>query len=511
MPVTEMQHRIAGLFAVALGIGLDTIHLQASFFRLGGNSIDIMKLTALGRAQEIPLTARDVFENHTLEALAKAAANKSAVPLLVRAETKSMAKSDFAVLQNILHDQGGINRASIYEIYPAAPTQEWFMRHGRQCAHYLSIRFTYHLSATVSERAIGEGWKAVVGSTPILRTRLFEHEGKYFQGVIAEEISLTFVEETLPDAKVKLMPGNWGNATSLSQAFVVLEPNGARYFVLDMHHSICDGWSSELLIQRLNKACLGKPLASIPSFSHIISRTPKANPVSEKDFWQRYFAAVRPAKLFAYLESYVPALTSRSHKRLPIVQRPNAEVTIAIMAQAAWGLAIAQHAGSESAVLRTVSMGRDIDVVGIDEAIAPLLHYVPLIVRTSTSDDIPSFLQQVQRTLLDVTPHREAHLDEIATYSSDARLGCDNAISCDVHFKNFIAEPLGEEVVFQKIDHVALAPGAYPVFIETDLMDDCVEFTVEYDETIVRADVISDLMLRAEQHLYAFSGCLLES
>ncbi|KFZ11044.1 hypothetical protein V502_07777 [Pseudogymnoascus sp. VKM F-4520 (FW-2644)] len=511
MPVTEMQHRIAGLFAVALGIGLDTIHLQASFFRLGGNSIDIMKLTSLSRAQEIPLTARDVFENHTLEALAKVAANKSAVPLLVLAETKSMAKSDFAVLQNILHNQGGIDRASIDEIYPATPTQEWFMRHGRQRAHYLSIRFTYHLSTTVSAKAIGEGWKAVVESTPILRTRLFEHKGKYFQGVIAEEISLTFIEETLPDAKEKLMPGNWGNATSLSQAFVVLEPSGARYFVLDMHHSICDGWSSELLIQRLNKACLGKPLAPIPSFSNIISRTPKANPVSEKDFWQRYFADVRPAKLFAYPESYVPALTSRSHKRLPIVQRPNAEVTIAIMAQAAWGLAIAQQAGSESAVLRTVSMGRDIDIVGIDEAIAPLLHYVPLIVRTSTSDDIPSFLQQVRRTLLDVTPHREAHLDEIATYSSDARLGCDNAISCDVHFKNFIAEPSGDEVVFQKIDHVALAPGAYPIFIETDLMDDCVEFTVEYDETIVGADVISDLILRAEQHLYAFSGCLLES
>ncbi|KFZ20070.1 hypothetical protein V501_00313 [Pseudogymnoascus sp. VKM F-4519 (FW-2642)] len=515
MPVTEMQHRIAGLFAVALGIGLDTIHLQASFFRLGGNSIDIMKLTALSRAQAIPLTTRDVFENHTLEALAKVAANKSAVAPLVLAETKSMAKSmaksDLAVLQKILHDQGGVNRASIDEIYTATPTQEWFMRHGRQRAHYLSIRFTYHLSTTVSEKAIGEGWKAVVESTPILRTRLFEREGKYFQAVIAEEISLAFVKETLPDAKAKLMPGNWGNATSLSQAFVVLEPSGARYFVLDMHHSICDGWSSELLIQRLNKACLGKPLAPIPSFSHIISRTPKANPVSEKDFWQRYFADVRPAKLFAYPESYVPALTSRSHKRLPIVQRPNAEVTIAIMAQAAWGLAIAQQTGSESAVLRTVSMGRDIDVVGIDEAIAPLLHYVPLIVRIGTSDDIPSFLRQVRRTLLDVTPHREAHLDEIATYSSDARLGCDNAISCDEHFKNFIAEPSGEEVVFRKIDHVTLAPGAYPVFIETDLMDDCVEFTVEYDETIFGADVISDLMLRAEQHLYAFSGCLLES
>ncbi|OBT84035.1 Nonribosomal Peptide Synthase (NRPS) [Pseudogymnoascus sp. 03VT05] len=511
MPVTEMQHRIAGLFAVALGIGLDTIHLQASFFRLGGNSIDIMKLTALSRAQAIPLTTRDVFENHTLEALAKVAANKSAVAPLVLAETKSMAKSDLAVLQKILHDQGGVNQASIDEIYTATPTQEWFMRHGRQRAHYLSIRFTYHLSTTVSEKAIGEGWKAVVESTPILRTRLFEREGKYFQAVIAEEISLAFVEETLPDAKAKLMPGNWGNATSLSQAFVVLEPSGARYFVLDMHHSICDGWSSELLIQRLNKACLGKPLAPTPSFSHIISRTPKANPVSEKDFWQRYFADVRPAKLFAYPESYVPALTSRSHKRLPIVQRPNAEVTIAIMAQAAWGLAIAQQTGSESAVLRTVSMGRDIDVVGIDEAIARLLHYVPLIVRIGTSDDIPSFLRQVRRTLLDVTPHREAHLDEIATYSSDARLGCDNAISCDVHFKNFIAEPSGEEVVFRKIDHVTLAPGAYPVFIETDLMDDCVEFTVEYDETIFGADVISDLMLRAEQHLYAFSGCLLES
>ena len=78
MPKTETEHKFARLFATALGLEVDRIHRQASFFQLGGNSIDIMRLTTLSREQNVEVTSRDVLENPTLDALAKIAESRSA-------------------------------------------------------------------------------------------------------------------------------------------------------------------------------------------------------------------------------------------------------------------------------------------------------------------------------------------------------------------------------------------------------------------------------------------------
>ena len=78
MPKTEIEHKFTRLFATALGLEVDRIPRQASFFQLGGNSIDIMRLTKLSREQNVEITISDVLENPTLDALAKVAEIRSA-------------------------------------------------------------------------------------------------------------------------------------------------------------------------------------------------------------------------------------------------------------------------------------------------------------------------------------------------------------------------------------------------------------------------------------------------
>ena len=77
MPKTEIEHKFARLFATALGLEVDRIHRQASFFQLGGNSIDIMRLARLSREQNVEIKTRDVLENPTLDALAEVAESRS--------------------------------------------------------------------------------------------------------------------------------------------------------------------------------------------------------------------------------------------------------------------------------------------------------------------------------------------------------------------------------------------------------------------------------------------------
>ncbi|MFF9473365.1 amino acid adenylation domain-containing protein [Streptomyces roseolus] len=69
-PHTPREKLLCALFADLLGLG--RVGVQDSFFALGGDSVLSVRLVSRARAQGLPLTTRDVFEHHTVAALAAA-------------------------------------------------------------------------------------------------------------------------------------------------------------------------------------------------------------------------------------------------------------------------------------------------------------------------------------------------------------------------------------------------------------------------------------------------------
>ncbi|MCQ2169036.1 MAG: AMP-binding protein [Bacteroidales bacterium] len=68
----EMEHRIAGIFCQVLGIGIECVGADSSFFELGGDSIQIMRLCAeivKSLHKEVP-PAR-IYENPTVRGMAR--------------------------------------------------------------------------------------------------------------------------------------------------------------------------------------------------------------------------------------------------------------------------------------------------------------------------------------------------------------------------------------------------------------------------------------------------------
>ncbi|KAK1914117.1 hypothetical protein P3342_007363 [Pyrenophora teres f. teres] len=72
-PETETQRTMQQLWAGVLAIDADSIGLDDSFFRLGGDSIAAMKLVGEARRAGIHLTVADLFRNPKLDQLAAAA------------------------------------------------------------------------------------------------------------------------------------------------------------------------------------------------------------------------------------------------------------------------------------------------------------------------------------------------------------------------------------------------------------------------------------------------------
>ncbi len=69
-PQSDAERLIQGLWADVLKIGPDSISVEDSFFRMGGDSIGAMRLVGLARQNGLSLTVPDIFQNPVLRDLA---------------------------------------------------------------------------------------------------------------------------------------------------------------------------------------------------------------------------------------------------------------------------------------------------------------------------------------------------------------------------------------------------------------------------------------------------------
>lgn len=78
-PESDMERLIQRLWAEVLQIDLDSISIDDSFIRMGGDSIGAIRLVGVARKNGLSLTIRDVFQNPILHDLATACVQESAV------------------------------------------------------------------------------------------------------------------------------------------------------------------------------------------------------------------------------------------------------------------------------------------------------------------------------------------------------------------------------------------------------------------------------------------------
>lgn len=69
-PQTDTERLMQGLWAEVLHIGAESISIDDSFFRIGGDSIGAMRLVGMARQSGLLLTVRDIFRNPVLHDLA---------------------------------------------------------------------------------------------------------------------------------------------------------------------------------------------------------------------------------------------------------------------------------------------------------------------------------------------------------------------------------------------------------------------------------------------------------
>ena len=100
-PTSDAERIMQQLWARVLNIKPETIGMDDSFFRLGGDSITAMQLSASARSLHILLSTRDVFRRKTITELARYVTSSKTLPLARIAEDPVNIPFDLAPIQEL--------------------------------------------------------------------------------------------------------------------------------------------------------------------------------------------------------------------------------------------------------------------------------------------------------------------------------------------------------------------------------------------------------------------------
>ncbi|KAI1749210.1 hypothetical protein F4782DRAFT_514383, partial [Xylaria castorea] len=430
-PRTKAEYRLRAIWSQVLNIEADSIGVDDSFFRLGGDSIAAMKLVGAARRVNVTLAVADIFRNPVLSA--QACIETSAAP-----EPNAEAVEPFSLLsrgkapddvRDELASICALDASSIEDAYPCTPLQEGLLSLTSKRAGDYTMQAVLELSKDVKISDFQSAWEKVVASTPILRTRIAHHRqlGTLVQVVCKEGINWTRTENLeryLLDDKQAAM----GLGDRLSRfALVGKSQNKPRFMVWTLHHVLYDGWSLPLLLELVSNTYQGIPISKRTGFNTFVKRTLRERDANDAvAFWRSYLAGGEfPSFPNLPTSTQGPKADDILEYSLPLDTKKT-EATVSTLLRGALAILISEYTGSADVVFGATVSGRNAAVAGIDEIIGPTIATVPVRVQLQSQQDstVSEFLNKIQQEATEMIAYEQTGLHRIAKLSESCRSAC---------------------------------------------------------------------------------------
>lgn len=422
----------------------DEIDRDADFFALGGDSILALQIVAKARAQQLMLAPKDLFAHPTLARLSAhlaARAQPAAAPAATPAVAQPFALSgcDAPALERLRAAQGGIEDA-----YPLSPLQEGLLFHhlrdGGNGAYVNQL--VLEIDGPLDAARMAAAWQALLDAHPILRTT-FVAPGEACCGDRA--LQCVHARATLPVA-VEDWRGADGPAlaerlaawcradrargfdpAALPLMRLALLRTGEQgwWLVWSRHHLIVDGWGSVQLLDEALARYADPAHAPAPRrpYRDYIAWLAAQPATARQAFWRDAFAGlpgptvlpgIAPAAAHGNAvplcrDLVLPVGLDASLRALAAAHR----VTLNTVMQAAWGIVLARHCGSDDIVFGVTSAGRPTGLDGAERMLGVFINTLPLRLRPRGPLAVADYLQATQHAGIAMREFEHAALAEI--------------------------------------------------------------------------------------------------
>ncbi|KAL8703011.1 MAG: hypothetical protein Q9201_003811 [Fulgogasparrea decipioides] len=506
VPTTEMEIRLQKLWERVLSIQPGSANLDDSFFVVGGDSVQAMKLVAAARAELISLSVLDIFRKPTLVEMA------TACSLLVEGDESTL--RPFGLLANVdaldqlleeIVAQCRIEKDQLADAYPCSALQEGLITLSiKQPGAYVANN-VFRLPEVVDTDAFKGAWERAIKDMDILRTRIVHTSSSTFvQAVLKQERiewrTATRLED-VTNSEVRL-PEHSGSPL---MRFTLVDSGSAsdRFFVWSIHHALYDGWSMPQMLQRVEDIYFEDapplPKASYAQFIKYVSG--QDGQVSDR-FWRSKFDGLQsihfPRVSSADGEQEGSTDTLKYTIKLP-PKAANTGITLPTIIRAAWGLVLSAHTGSEDVVFGETMTGRDIPVDGVIEMLGPTLTTVPTRIQLDRSGTIMSLLQKVNQAAAEIIPYQHVGMQNIRRLSEDAAMACD--------FQNLLviqtAQGKGQSSKLWDPHDTGVGSNffTYPLVVECNADESNIDIDAHYNEHVISKWHVQRLLYQLERLL----------
>ncbi|KAI0455791.1 hypothetical protein F5B21DRAFT_523262 [Xylaria acuta] len=474
VPVTDTEIFLQKLWASILNISPDYIGLDDTFSRLGGDSIQAMRLSASARQQGWGLTVAAITRFPSLEQMSRHMIftdNADIAPpqpfSLLHQET------DVTRLLAEASELCGIESALIEDVYPCSHLQAGLMALSLKSPGSYVVNNVFEIPGHVDLSILERACTAVVDKNPILRTRIV-HAGETILQVVLKR-----------DFHWNLTSGStfeWGLGDPLCRFETSLDSQSKRRFLhWTLHHALYDGWSMSLLQRQLEDFYDGRETSETAPYNSFIRYARSIPDEAARDFWSRRLAGPSPVH---YPKLPSPSYIShpdRTIQRIVTVEKKFApDIAMSNFVQAAWAIIASRHTASKSISFGSTLSGRKADVPGIEAITGPTFAAVPTIVRLHDDDTKSALLQRLHSEALDQIPFEQVGLDRISTYTAETNEACG--------FQTlFVVQPIEDTRPNTFLDVTADRSDidTYPVNLECQLTATGLLMKMRFDSAVV--------------------------
>lgn len=432
--LSSREQRLRLLWAKVLRRPPESIGPDDHFFRLGGDSIGVMKLASMASQEGLDLTVSGIFLHPGLRELAQIEPQHSShmfaksstagsgddfppldlIPLEHRSEAQTKAVEQCCIPINHIED-----------IYPCTAMQTNLVTMTAERVGAYIAQHRFRVPGHIDLDRLRVAWETVVAAHPILRTRVIQTERLgCLQVVIRDEKPLWRVWDRLPEGEAQpdLVFGHRLIQFDLAPLPLSGPECGGSELVLNMHHAVYDASSLARLVTCVQDAYYspGRQLPAPPPFQAFVQySSAQLEPALER--WRAEFQdlSVEPFPSLPS-ESYRPYALGSMERTVQTGTLKDSSVTRGPATWLSWAIVQSQYQGSSEAVFGIVSAGRGAPVPGIDTMSGPTIATIPLRVKLPPSNMVTQALDRLQSWSAQMIPFEQVGLQHISKLGPEA-------------------------------------------------------------------------------------------
>ncbi len=314
---------------------------------------------------------------------------------------------------------------AIADIYELSPMQRAMLFHALHMPWTSTSfnQFSCRITGSLEPLLFREAWQRLVDRHPVLRTSFHWEELDKPVQIVHPEVPLPWAQDDWRELPADIQRARWREylERDLAEGFALdraplmrcrLTRIGKDEYLFNWshHHLLTDGWCLSLTMEEIFQVyghlTRGLPLdlPAVRPYRDYIEWLQRQDPAASKRYWTRYLEGFRsPTPMPAPPVADRGAATEQLRSELPEglsaqlkVFAAQHRMTLSTVAQGAWAILLARHAGETDVVFGTTVSGRPSDLPGIETMLGLFINTIPVRMRVDPRQPLVPWLKMIQ-------------------------------------------------------------------------------------------------------------------